>query len=613
MGSTLKRIWGYLVVLVLAFIPSMVSAEELISYLEYSNVLSGEESIGASVSYNDEECFDYQFYMNDKPNYSFELKGYNLKENETYKVSLTSDFLDYSVTYSGDELMDGVAISRDDGDSTMYSNVYFESTGEKVMVRVFTNNKYYYIDETSFRFNDNFDSSEIDTYFKEIAPNGTIEINSIKLDDLDFMETCISAALSKYNTDNFWVYGYCYPTYDDCSLYISDTRYNYRSKEFEVEYIFQDTDEDIVTKVDKYVEKFEGNIKENDEGFIEPNFFILDDLENINYKYTIVKHGKEDMNIINSVINYSSEIKEILEYGNLTAIIDTRAGWGGEPFSSGCFGFLNLLYDGVIYGVADRVGVKQINVLYVDDSTIDTRDAYIEAALKRVSDYLPNAKVTLTYAGKIDELDQTGWGRTVDELIDVNKTLGEYYTLTIDGTEFSFLIVKDSSKMKNPEMNTVDLKTNIKINSDSYEVPLDSKISANVINKNSKDYKDIISKLKLDTGMVVDLKLYSDSSETYVTKLSNGMFKVFIPLTKEYENKDLKAYYIKDDGDIEIYKIRKENGYAVFETSHFSTYTIGGNDLTNPDTIDGIGIWFLLVVVSGIGIISIFKKRLKYN
>ena len=163
--------------------------------------------------------------------------------------------------------------------------------------------------------------------------------------------------------------------------------------------------------------------------------------------------------------------------------------------------------------------------------------------------------------------------------------------------------------MKNPEMNTVDLKTNIKINSDSYEVPLDSKINANVIDKNSKEYKNIISKLKLDEGMVVDLKLYSDLSNTYVTKLNNGMFRVFIPLTEEYQNKDLKAYYIKDDGDIEIYKIRKENGYAIFETNHFSTYTIGGDDLTNPNTIDDIGIWFLLVVISGIGIISIFKKK----
>ena len=603
MGSTLKRIWGYLVILILAFIPGMVSAEELIGYLEYSNVLSGEEIIGASGAYNDEECFDYQYYMNDKPNYSFELKGYNLEENETYKVKLTSDFLDYSVSYTGKELMNGVTMTRDDGDSTMYSNVYLESTNEKLNVRVKLNDKFYFIDEVMFRFNENFDSTEIDAYFRKIAPNGVIELDSIAISDLSFMETCISAALSKYNTDNLWVVGYCEDDYEKCSLYISDTKYNYRSKRFDIEYKFQDTDKEILEKVDKYVEKFERK-----SGTVEENLFVLDDLENINYKYTVIKNGREDINTINTIINYSSEIKAMLDYGNLKAIIDTRAGWG-EPFTAGGFGFLNLLYDGVIYGAVNEVGVKQVNVLYVDDATKDTRAAYIEAALKRVEDYLPNAKVALTYAGKIDELDQTNWIMSVDELIDVNKTLGEYYTLTIDGEEYSFFIVKDSSKMKNPEMNTVDLKTNIKINSDSYEVPLDSKINANVIDKNSKEYKNIISKLKLDEGMVVDLKLYSDLSNTYVTKLNNGMFRVFIPLTEEYQNKDLKAYYIKDDGDIEIYKIRKENGYAIFETNHFSTYTIGGDDLTNPNTIDDIGIWFLLVVISGIGIISIFKKK----
>lgn len=220
MRNTLKNIWGYLVILVLAFIPNIVSAEELISYLEYSNVQSGEGSIGGGGSYNDEQCFDYQYYMNDNPNYSFDLKGYNLEENETYILKLTSDFIDYNVSYTGKELMDGVIITRDDGDSTMYGNVYLESTNEKVKVRVSLNDKFYFIDEVSFRFNSNFDSTEIDAYFKKIAPNGVIELNSITIEDPSFMETCISAALSKYNTGNLWVTGYCEEGYKNCNIYI---------------------------------------------------------------------------------------------------------------------------------------------------------------------------------------------------------------------------------------------------------------------------------------------------------------------------------------------------------------------------------------------------------
>lgn len=606
MDSTLKKVLGCLVVMTLMMFPSLVSADEILSYLEYEDVKSGELAIGGGASYNDETLFDYQFYMNDNSNYSFNLKGYNLESDETYVLKLTSDFINYSVSYTGRELMEGVSITRDDGDSTMFSNVYLESTGEKIMIRVSANDRYYYIDETSFRFNNNFDSREIDDYFKEIAPKGVIELNSIALKNSDFMETCISAALSKYNTENFWVSGSCEGEYKNCSIYISDNRYDYRNKSFDIEYIFKKTDNEILAKVDEYIDKFEGDNIENDEGFIEPNFFVLDDLENINYKYSVIKHGKEDINVINSAVNYSSEIKKMLDYGNLTAIIDTRAGWE-EDFTAGGFGYLNLLYDGVIYGVANHVGVKQINVLYIDDSTTNDRDAYIEAALKRVRDYLPNAKVEFTYAGQINEIEREDWDVSIDELIDVNKTLGEYYTLTIDGVEHSFFIVKDSSKMKNPEMNTVDLKTNIKINSDSFEVPLDSKINANAVDKNSNEYKDIMKKLKLDSGMMFDLKLYSDSLESYVTKLENGKFRVFIPLNEDYLNKDLKAYYVRDDGFIEIYDISKDNGYAIFETEHFSAYTISGNEFVNPNTGDNIIIWIILLLISIIGLLYLLK------
>ena len=161
--------------------------------------------------------------------------------------------------------------------------------------------------------------------------------------------------------------------------------------------------------------------------------------------------------------------------------------------------------------------------------------------------------------------------------------------------------------MKNPEMNTVDLKTNIKINSDSFEVPLDSKINANAVDKNSNEYKDIMKKLKLDSGMMFDLKLYSDSLESYVTKLENGKFRVFIPLNEDYLNKDLKAYYVRNDGFIEIYDISKVNGYAIFETEHFSTYTISGNEFVNPNTGDNIIIWIILSLISIIGLLCLLK------
>lgn len=596
-----NKFLGILVVLVIFFIPFMVKANTIDSYLEYENIVSNEMEVNGWSGGGDEGYF----YMNDASGYSFDLKGYNLDEDATYVLKLSSDYVDFSQEYTGSELMSGITVSRNDGNGTMKSEVYLKSTSEKIKAR-FDGGEVYLFSVVYFRFNDNFDSSELDAYFKKIAPNGVVELNTIALKDLTFMETSIASALSKYNTEKFWVYGYCDENYENCEMYISDTTKNWSSKRYDVEYIFQDADQEILKRVNEYLKKF----GVDDFDLVEENLFVLDDLENINYKYSIIKHGGEDMTTINSVINYSSEVMSILDYGNFTAILDTRAGWG-EEFTAGGFGYFNLLYNGVIYGAADGVGVKQVNALYIPNDTKDTREDYIKAALKRVEDYLPNAKVTLTYAGQIDNIKLESDIISIADLVDINKTLGEYYTLTIDGNSYSFFIVKDSSKMKTPEMNTVDLKTNIKINSDSHEVPLDARINAHVLDHNSREYKDIMSKLNLNFGMSVDLNLHSGLTDTYVTKLQNGKFKVYVPLTKEYLNKKLNAYYIKDDGSIEIHEIKVENGYAVFETDHFSTYTIGEVNVLNPNTFDGISTYFIVAIISLVSLLFATYKLKK--
>lgn len=84
----------------------------------------------------------------------------------------------------------------------------------------------------------------------------------------------------------------------------------------------------------------------------------------------------------------------------------------------------------------------------------------------------------------------------------------------------------------------------------------------------------------------------------------------FIPLSEEYLDKSLVAYYIKDDGSIETHEVTIENGYAVFETNHFSTYTLGLSSITNPVTSDNIVLWFILI---GIYILGLAVASLKYK
>ena len=344
----------------------------------------------------------------------------------------------------------------------------------------------------------------------------------------------------------------------------------------------------------------------------EKYLFTMEDLETINYKYALPNFG--DIDGLNAIINYSSEFQNKIGYTNIGIKLDTRAGWD-DKFSSGCFGFLNLLYDNIIYSTVKIAGVKQNNVLYVPDETKDTTEAYINAALERIKKYIPKAEVKIEYAGQIDKTEEYGV-LDLEEIVDVSKTLDEYYKVTIGEEEYYYFIAKDSSKMRKPMMNTVDVDTDISIKTEASEVPLDSKINTIVIDAKSDEYKEFLKKVNINNGLVVDLKLFSDSINKNISKLEDGVFKVYIPLNDELRKLDLIAYYVKDNGEIEKHDVKIEGDYLVFETDHFSTYVIGGNKLENPATLDNVITWIITTGVSLLGLVGAVlykRKEIKFS
>ena len=202
---------------------------------------------------------------------------------------------------------------------------------------------------------------------------------------------------------------------------------------------------------------------------------------------------------------------------------------------------------------------------------------------------------------------------SLKDIVDVNKTLGEYYKVTIGEEEYYYFIAKDSSKMRTPVMNTVDALTDISIKTDSSEVPLDSKINTVVIDAKSDEYKEFLNKVNINNGLVVDLKLFSDSINKNISKLENGVFKVYVPLNDELRKLDLTAYYVKDNGEIEKHDVKIEGDYLVFETDHFSTYVIGGNKLENPATLDNVSTWIITTGVSLLGLAGAVLYKRKFN
>lgn len=607
----MERVKHFLGILVaILFLPTIVFADE--SYITYSDIkCNGQNVMGGGGSYstvtNIGEYIEYSMNGQEGSKYSFVITGFNLNADEEYTYTLTSDFKNFKKTYTGAELMAGVTISGEDGNSMMESKLVdaYNKSLRNMYSKYTTDDRDIYFDITRLNFNRNFDFTEMDVIYNSMLKDGKVKVASVDpLDDSVFADTAIIAALSKYDTDKYRIVGGC-DEKNKCMIYISDKVKTYKYKAYETTFEYVTPNSKIKNRLDGYAKTF---VVDNQN--IEEHLFLMEDLETINYKYAFPSFG-EWIDSINAIINYSSEFQNKIGYMNIGTKLDTRAGWD-DQFTSGCFGFLNLLFDGVIYSYVNTTGIKQNNVLYVPDETENTREAYIKAALDRVNKYIPKANVKIEYAGQIADINDFGV-LSLKDIVDVNKTLGEYYKVTIGEEEYYYFIAKDSSKMRTPVMNTVDALTDISIKTDSSEVPLDSKINTVVIDAKSDEYKEFLKKANINNGLVVDLKLFSDSINKNISKLENGVFKVYVPLNDELRKLDLTAYYVKDNGEIEKHDVKIEGDYLVFETNHFSTYVIGGNKLENPATLDNVSTWIITTGVSLLVFAGAVLYKRKFN
>ena len=456
-----------------------------------------------------------------------------------------------------------------------------------------------------------------DELYNQIAPNGKIELNSVvpKGDpNSTENEAYINKYLSDYVMDGISLYGHCdQDNLNKCHINMQKEGESGKSYDVEVTYLPY-SNQDIYDKIQKILLKIPSANPDDITGVDESRLYEINDLEIINFMLAGGYSKDPDITIAaNSEINYSTTFKQVLGNNNIEGYFYARAGWVDE-FSSGSFGDIVLSYNDYMYGMVDAAGFRGSKVIFVDDNTLNTREAMMNAAQERLDDYLGKGKLEIKYAGKIDDLDDYNWVLKLDQLIDVSKTNGEYYSINILGYDYNFFIVRDSSKIKDPKLITQDLTTMAVIKSDNYIVPLDSNIIATRLNSNSLDYQKVLNHLNLDDGIIYDLKLYSNSTNSYVSKLNNDRFEVYIPITNDYSNETLVAYYIDENGNIEKHPVTVENGYAKFETDHFSTYTIGEDnskiEVINPSTNDNIIILFVLFGWSIIGII-LTKKHLR--
>lgn len=480
--------------------------------------------------------------------------------------------------------------------------------------------------------------------FDKLLTDGKLVVNSVEPTDIGtawtvVYENTIMKVDEKYYLD--WNTSFN-SNFSKCTVYYGNQQNGDLSKEIEISYVY---DKDIKAVVDSLVSKIEGK-----------DTFSLNEIEFINYLLNV----SED----SSMINYSSELRKAISYKNFD--IDVRLG-DDSTFCTERGGNAIFSYNGTIYYIKEMTTAQAKHIIYVDDNTTDVQNA-IKTRLTKIFGEGFNVTEVDTVENFLEaerqkfmkdyDLDYNAGIRTqyataeefAKAMMDLNyynedayysfvttsNIYEKYYKLTIKGKEVYFLVIKDSSKVsENSTLITNDVGSNITISTETASIPFDTLIQVSKITSGT-EYDKIVGLLGVTNSSMFDLKLFSNSAGKYIQKLSNGTFKVTIPVNENLKDKDLIVYYVDENNKVIEYEVTVENGLATFITDHFSIYTLAEkknadektedtssnisaetpakeekDETPKTGTIDIIDYVLLMTVVSALGIVVLNKREAK--
>lgn len=546
--------------------------------------------------------------------------SYEEKISDDFKKYLDEDgniVIKSSRDYDKEELLWYYCNAISDYEGMVFDTSYVNEEGTACTLRMYTyGENYNQIILEQHIVNIVYDKKMSDD-FKSVLENGKFVINSVKPNTEEEWWS-LSEVLFMSMKENPWYISYEEEDLSALDLTIIDS--NGYPETHRVETVFN-YDKNIKKVADEILKK----IPENEE-------FMVKDFELINYwlnggkNETLGGAGKFD--------NYSGELKALAENKNFNIIVDDRMG-ANDEFSTLRGGIALLQYNGVTYGIRHCIEIIGNHILYVPDDTASTKEALLSAIQKRVDEYAGRGKVKITAGeGTILEYYTNASIKEKQELQDKiaaekakenpNKVLiyqlemqlsyvdeyiqyfldsyndpeGEYnflksaeggywFKATIDGEDYEFIVVKDSSKMITPLHKTADIATNIEISSTSTSVPLDTAIEAQKL-ITGEEYERIMKILNVKENDTFDLRLYSNSLEKYITKLEDGNFEVRIPLSDKFKNKsELWVYYVDENKGVLEYSVEIKDGYAMFTTDHFSIYTLSDKRVDTDNKVNG--------------------------
>lgn len=432
---------------------------------------------------------------------------------------------------------------------------------------------------------------------KRIAPDGkNATLKTVKptsREESDFLLTGVLANM--LNEEDYFIFGYCSESdLTDCTVGIQSTSSEGEpfSKEYNIKVTYDEPP--VYSAISDYKSKMK-DFKPNDP----TTYYQIEDLRLINYYMTSSKSELWNPGAPARALKYSNDIIKLTKGGNLYFSMVVRAGIQDVTLMfESAFGEMNYYYNGYCYGVKQQ-GLYLKRVIYIPQDTENAKEAYIEAAQKRINDYLgTDDSVTVAYGGLLTSLPEG----SVDEMIDSATTDGNYYNITVKGKTYKFYIMKGTAEqLVAPTYLGSDILSDITITSSNSSIPLDTSLTVKAVIND--DIKEVLG---TDDYKAFDISLYSNGKGASIEKLDNGKFLVKIPVPSEYEGKELVIYYINSKNETEKYNVTVKDGFASFETDHFSTYIltplINVTDIKNPETKDNIGLYIILGTISLIGL-----------
>lgn len=412
------------------------------------------------------------------------------------------------------------------------------------------------------------------------------------------------------NTDTDWWnidYESCNETFTQCDFYntyvdgMSEYGYpNYVNKKYEDINIIYTYDEDVKVVVDNLMSE----LPERPE-------LKLTDIEYIAYLHQLYIEDQNENWTNFNMATFSSELRKLIGYKNF--VVEPRLGDGG-PYYSLIGGNATFTYNNTIYGIADFISVEGRQIIYLDNDVEDVKKA-IEDKLSKYFDITKVEKYK-TKDEVIDEFrqeqleyfneyiapylnDQHSWAyntykdKTAEEYAEefveiyftaddapmkiIDDCENDVYKVTFaDDYEVNLFVMLDDDVKDEPTFESIDLTSDVTIKTDGL-IPLDTLIQvARLID--GATYNKIVKLLNKENVAMFDLKLFSKTADDYITKLEDGTFEVRLPISEEFKGKDLVVYYVDENDEVKEYEVTIDGDYAVFNTDHFSIYTLAEAD-----------------------------------